>query len=349
MFMGKNNDYSIPVHGINTIEKLEIGGVMQSILIQSHNPANPVLLFIHGGPSMPVPGVSCRGTDYALITCTKELVKHFTVVYWDQRGTGKSYSKHIPKQTMHLEQFIRDAAQLSDQLRSRFGQPRIHLAAHSWGSVIGLPLIHRHPEKFHSYTAFSQITNWVENDKLCYNWLLDKAKRTDHSGMLKELSEVGEPPYLESFKQWSVIRKWLIRNNSMFHDAGDNNSATFYKTLRIMLKSPDYSLKDVFQSFVSGFKLAYTDEMLRDLNSFDFFSEVRRVEVPVVFIHGSQEKHVMPELAFRYFENLEAPYGKKFFWAPKSSHAFHPDDAKANERILIEHVLHGSALRSTAI
>jgi pimeloyl-ACP methyl ester carboxylesterase len=49
------------------------------------------MLFIHGGPSMPVPGVSCRGVDYVLITTTKELVKHFTIVYWDQRGTGKSY------------------------------------------------------------------------------------------------------------------------------------------------------------------------------------------------------------------------------------------------------------------
>ncbi|CAI9394889.1 hypothetical protein BACSP_03943 [Bacillus sp. T2.9-1] len=46
---------------------------------------------------MPVPGVSNRGRDYALVMTTKELVKHFTVVFWDQRGTGKSYAKQIQK------------------------------------------------------------------------------------------------------------------------------------------------------------------------------------------------------------------------------------------------------------
>lgn len=97
MKLFKKADFTISEKGISSIEKMMIGGVEQHILIQTEKPGSPVILFIHGGPSMPVPGVSNRGTDYALIITTKELIKHFTVVFWDQRGTGKSFSKIFRK------------------------------------------------------------------------------------------------------------------------------------------------------------------------------------------------------------------------------------------------------------
>lgn len=337
-YLFNKKDFQISKSGLSSIESIEVGGISQYILIQTENIENPVLLVIHGGPSMPVPAVSSRGQDYALITCTKELVKHYTLVFWDQRGTGKSYAKDIQKDTMHLNQFISDANELVDYLRNRFHTDKIHVAAHSWGTVIGLPLVHRYPEKFHSYIAFSQITNWVENDKLCYKWVFEKARADRNQKAINELITVGEPPYLKSFEQWAVLRKWLFKYNSMFYDAGDKRSANFFSGLAIMLKSPDYSLMDVFHSLVSGFKLAYTEQMLYDINHFDFFTEVPELQMPVIFIHGARETHVWPELVQRYYDGLIAPQGKKIFWMNKSAHAFHPDDAKEIEQLLIEHL-----------
>ncbi|MDQ0897578.1 MULTISPECIES: alpha/beta fold hydrolase [unclassified Paenibacillus] len=256
MKLFKKIDFTISRQGISAVEKITIGSVKQSILIQTEKPGSPVLLFIHGGPSMPVPGVSSRGSDYALVMTTKELVKHFTVVFWDQRGTGKSYAKDIPKETMHLKQFISDAHDVTDYLRDRFNQEKLHLVSHSWGSVIALSLAYKYPEKFYSYTGFSQITNWVENDKLSYKWLLERARETNNQKALQELATVGEPPYMESFKQWGVIRKWQFKYNSMFYDAGDKKSVTIFSGLKIMLRSPDYSLMDIYNSLVRGFKLS---------------------------------------------------------------------------------------------
>ncbi|WP_274365578.1 alpha/beta hydrolase [Paenibacillus thermotolerans] len=338
MKMFKRTDFTISKPGLSEVVTIQAGGIKQSILIQSENPGNPVLLFIHGGPSMPVPGVSSRGSDYALVMTTKQLVKHFTLVFWDQRGTGKSYSADIPQETMNLKQFIRDGLDVTDYLRERFGQRQIHLAAHSWGTVIGLSLASQYPDRYLSYNAFSQITSWVENDKLSYKWLLETAEAKGDRKALKELRDVGEPPYLESFKQWSIIRKWQFKNNSMFYNAGDGKSATFFSGLKIMLRSPDYSLADVFNSLVRGFKLSYSEKMVSDLNSFDFFKEVPSLPMPVMFIHGGKEKHVMPELVVRYFEGLDAPRGKQLLWSDLSSHAFHIDDARENEQRLIRHL-----------
>lgn len=328
-------DFTITGQGISAIERIPVGGIEQSILIQTEKPGSPVLLFVHGGPSMPVPGVSNRGADFAMVMTTKELVKHFTVVFWDQRGTGKSYSRHIPKETMHLKQFIADGLDVTDYLRKRFKQDQIHLAAHSWGSVIGLSLANHYPDRYLSYTGFSQITSWVENDKLSYKWLLEESNKAGNKKALQELAAVGEPPYLDGFKQWAVIRKWQFKNNSMFYNTGDKKSATFFKCLQVMLRSPDYSLTDVYNSLVQGFKLSYTEEMLHDLNTFDFFQEAPSLQIPVLFIHGGKEKHVMPELIIRYYDRLDAPKGKQLLWSNLSSHAFHWDDARENEQRLI--------------
>jgi len=337
-------DFTIASPGISAIERLTVGGIPQQILIQSVHPSNPVLLFIHGGPSMPVPGVCSRGRDYALVTNTKELVQHFTLVFWDQRGTGTSYSKHIPQETMRLEQFVQDALEVTDYLRQRFGKDKIHLAAHSWGTVIGLTLASRYSERYCSYTGFSQITNWAENDKLSYQWLLQKASKTGNSKALRELKELGEPPYTEGAKQWSVIRKWQFKFNTMFYNNNDKKSATFFSAFQIFLKSPDFTWRNIYNSLVRGFALAYTDKFVEDLNSFDFFTSAPALRIPVMFIHGSKEKHIMPELVIRYVEQLDAPQGKRLLWSPLSSHVFHYDDARENEQRLIEFVNHAEVI-----
>jgi pimeloyl-ACP methyl ester carboxylesterase len=329
-------DFVIPDEGIDVIETPNIGGIQQTLLIQSYSVDNPVLLFIHGGPSMPLPGVSCRGVDYALATCTRELAKYCTLVFWDQRGTGRSFHPGLKEENIHMESFMQDALVITDYLREKFRKTKIHLAAHSWGTVLGLQLIHRNPEKYLSYSAISQIINWVENDRLCYKWLMEEAQRRNHKKMLAELKAIGEPPYLESVQKWKTLRKWLIQNKSMFYDAGDGNSPTMMKLFKILLNSEDYRLIDIFNSFIRGFKLAYNERMIRDIQSFDFAKMIQSVDVPVQFIHGRQEKHVMPELVVKFYERLSAPKGKRFLWAEQSSHTFHPIDARMNESLLLE-------------
>jgi pimeloyl-ACP methyl ester carboxylesterase len=86
---------------------------------------------------------------------------------------------------------------------------------------------------------------------------------------------------------------------------------------------------------VSGFKLSYSEQMIRDLTANNFFVEVPQIDIPIYFIHGRHETHVFPELTLSYYEQLIAPQGKKWFWLEKSSHMYHPDDAKEVERLLI--------------
>lgn len=339
-FFSPKPDFYIPEDGIDRIDTITLGGIQQSILIQSYSPKNPVLLFLHGGPSMPLPGVSSRGKNYTVATNTKELVKHFTLVFWDQRGTGKSYHKSIPPSSMTFEQLVSDAAELTDYLRETFQQNKIFLAAHSFGTLIGMYLLKRHPDKFHSYVGISQIISWAENDREGLEWAKKEAKRRGDFKALNELEAVGDPPFTEGYKQWGVLRKWQMKYSTMVYNDDKIKHPGLAKVSLNMLISKDYSLTNVFHSFYSGFKLIYSDEFILNIPKIDVHKDVPSVDVPVTFIHGRKDVHVHAHFAVDYLTTLKATFGKNFIWMEKSAHLFHPDDTALIEQHLINQLSH---------
>ena len=64
---------------------------------------------------MPFPGVSYR-TRSLLGQEDSELAKHFVVVYWDQRGSGKSDGPDVPKESITIDRLTSDALELADLL-----------------------------------------------------------------------------------------------------------------------------------------------------------------------------------------------------------------------------------------
>ncbi|MGD6830767.1 alpha/beta fold hydrolase [Sutcliffiella halmapala] len=329
-------DFIIGENGISSVEQVHIGGVNQSILIQAENSNNPILLIIHGGPSMPLPGVSSRGKDYTIVTNTKELVKHFVLVFWDQRGTGKSYHPTIPQETMTVEQFVSDAKELTDYLTERFQQEKIFLAAHSWGSVIGMNLVARYPGKFYSYIGLSQIISWTENDRLSLKWMKEEAKRRKKHKALKELESVGEPPFVESFKQWGVLRKWQRIFNTLVYTDPSTKHPGLIGVSKDMVFSEDYSIKDIVHSFYHGFKLVYSQTFIEELADFNFMESVQELQIPITFIHGSKDFHVHGSLVEEFYNRVDATHGKKLVWVEKSAHIFHPEDTQLIEQYLLE-------------
>lgn len=338
-FLTKKRDFYISESGIDSVEKVSLGGVDQSILIQAENPENPVLLFVHGGPCMPVPGVVSRGQDYAIATSTKELVKHFVLVFWDQRGAGKSFDKTISSETMRVKQFISDCNELIDILSGRFNQEKIYLAAHSWGTVIGLTIAAKYPEKLHAYIGISQIMNWTENDKFCYEWLWEKAESNNDKKTLKKLVALGRPPYVNDVKQWINFRGPLMKYKSMVYESETVRHPGMIGGLKIFLNAVDYSLIDFYHTFRSAYHLTYTKELIKDFSEINFHC-IEKMNLPVFFLHGRQDLHLDGEPVKYFVEKLSAPQ-KKMIWYENSSHMFHPDDAKEIEKYIIGIVQEG--------
>ena len=140
--------------GLATLERVRIGDCDQWILERSQDATNPVVLFLHGGPGTSQLTSNRRNT--------RHLEKHFTVVNWDQRGAGKSYRAIGDADRMNIDQFVADTRELTLYLLAKFGQERLILAGHSWGSVIAALTVSRYPELYHCYVGIGQM---AEHDR----------------------------------------------------------------------------------------------------------------------------------------------------------------------------------------
>ena len=69
-----------------TEEYIEIGGISHYFLTYEGKQEQPLVLFLHGGPGQTECSFAYHIEDYAERT--------YTAVYYDQRGTGKTYKKN---------------------------------------------------------------------------------------------------------------------------------------------------------------------------------------------------------------------------------------------------------------
>ena len=91
---------------------LPIGGVPQSVRIRSADESLPVLLFLHGGP-----GVCDR---HWVLRDQSDLALFATMVCWDQRGAGLSWSRTLRRKDMTVDRMVEDAHELIGYLKRRF-------------------------------------------------------------------------------------------------------------------------------------------------------------------------------------------------------------------------------------
>ena len=122
-----------PEGSIAELKRLELNGRKQWISLRGRDKNAPVLLFLAGGPG---------GTQMAAVRHElAEMEKHFVIVNWDQPGSGKSYYAEKTK-NITVETYIQDGFALTEYLKERFSQKKIYLMGESWGSALGIFLIH---------------------------------------------------------------------------------------------------------------------------------------------------------------------------------------------------------------
>jgi pimeloyl-ACP methyl ester carboxylesterase len=101
---------------IDTLEAVDFGDATEWIRIRGTDPANPVLLLIQQGPGLPMIN-EARRFERSL-----GLEQAFTVVYWDQRGCGRSLRGPQDQVEISLARMVGDTVSLLELLRDRFGR-----------------------------------------------------------------------------------------------------------------------------------------------------------------------------------------------------------------------------------
>lgn len=302
----KNADGKIKEKSITSLEQVSLGGLKQWILIRGHSTDNPILLFLHGGP-----GSSEMAFAYKY---GRNIEKKLTVVHWDQRGSGKSFSRKIPKETMHIEQFVSDAHELITYLLKKFNKKKVILVGHSWGTVIGTLLSQRHPELIHAYIGIGQVVNIDLNEKVSHKFTLDEAIKEGNKKAIKQLSKLHPPYSNEQIMQLNKQRKWLNYYGGAIY--GQKKS---WFLIKHIFKSPEYTIRD-FMKFINGILFSLTNMWTEMVETVNFFEDVLEWKIPVYFIVGRYDYNTPFELSEKYFLQITAPK-KEFFWFEKSAHS----------------------------
>ena len=131
----------------------------------------PVLLYLHGG--LP---------EYFLTErYPTGLEEVFTVVWWEQRGTGLSADPAILPGSITAEQLIADTLAVTDHLRNRFAHEQIYLMAHSGGTFIGVQAACRAPDRYAAYVGVAQMVHRLESEEEAYAYLLNRFERSEET------------------------------------------------------------------------------------------------------------------------------------------------------------------------
>lgn len=294
--------------GMQAIETVRIGGIDQVLSIRSQDLRNPVLIYFHGGPGfveMPLDWWWNRGWD-----------EYFTVVHWDQRNAGKTYTASGPNDPALLtpEQFQKDAEEVVQWALQRFGKKKLFVLGHSWGSIMGLRLAAAHPEWLHAYIGMGQGTDLPESERRGWAWTMAQAQAAGNIEAIGELQSIA--PYAAPDQPLSVEailkqRKWL----NYYGGAAWKRTGGEFEAAAIKL-SPDYSDDDVRNAFRG--QPAVTQAMLPAVLSTDL-SDVTRLQTPLILLLGRHDMNVSSAVAAEWFAKVRAP-SKRLIWFERSAH-----------------------------
>ena len=281
---------------------VEINDVKMGMIIKSKDISNPVLLFVHGGPGMPEYFLT---EDYPT-----GLEDNFTVVYWDQRGAGLSYSSNIDKSTITVDQYIEDSIAVTNYLRERFGQDKIYLMAHSWGTYFGIQAVQKAPQLYNAYIGVGQVTNQNESEERAYQYMLDYYLKV---GDEKTLEKLKENDYLSD--GYAKIRDDVMHRAGIgtTHDMKSVVNGIFFASL----KNREFTLPEKVNLWRGKILLNKNTQLKMED---DLRKTVTKLDVPIYFFSGAFDYTVNHDMSEEYLNQIDAPI-KRFYLFENSAHS----------------------------
>jgi pimeloyl-ACP methyl ester carboxylesterase len=279
-----------------------IGGIEQWITIRGEDRHNPALLFLHGGP-----GDATNPWGYAAF---RSWLKAFTVVQWDQRGAGRTLGKNGPSQaaTITIDRMVQDGIELAEMLRRTLQKDKIILVGHSWGSILGVFMAKARPDLFSAFVGTGQVVDPARNYAVAYDALLEKAMRLGEARAIRELKDVGPPPYADG-RGYAVQRKW-----SNLFEGADFFIASM---VGLALSAPGYAPHDINDWF-DGQELS-AERLVPHTSALNAKALGGDFAVPVFVIQGAEDFTTPTSLARTFVQSIRAPR-KAFVAIPEGGH-----------------------------
>jgi pimeloyl-ACP methyl ester carboxylesterase len=288
---------------IDTLEPVEIGGSTQWIRVRGTTASNPVLLLMQQGPGLPIIN-EAHAYERRL-----GLERDFTVVYWDQRGTG--LSARANELGAHL--MVDDTVSMLELLRDRFDRKPI-VAGFSFGATFAAQAAVRRPDLVASLIATGMDIDIPFAERHTYDFVLSTARRQGNRRAIRQLETIGAPPHLNA-KQFTTRARWAANFGGVSANATFNTLTREF--LGSLLRSADYSIADAVRT-VRAFRASQV-ALVPQLADTELVRTMPQLDVPIIIAQGRLDQVAPAEATQRFYDSLTAP-SKELVWFENSAH-----------------------------
>ena len=241
-----------------------------------HGGAKTPLIVLNGGPGF--------DHDYLLTSdAWDKIAAHRPIVFYDQRGTGRS-GELKSGQSCTLADQVADL----EALRAKLGAVRIDLLGHSWGGFLAMADAVRYPEHVaHIVLCDSSAPKWSDTDDISKDLFPEATERRDQDDAL---AAIGDAP-----ASGAAVKEYL--------------SMLFFSSRK----------RDEFLAAASQlhFNRAVNDAINSDLARIDLGPMLARLKMPVLVLTGRFDANVAPSTAWRIHKAIP---GSRFEVFEQSGH-----------------------------
>ena len=169
---------------ISELKHVKINNTALEVMIRGNNIENPVIIFLHGGPCVP---------EIPYVRKYQDLLEQdFTIVHYDQRGSGKSYDFGTDYSNVTASTHVDDAIALTKYIKEYLHKEQVILIGHSYGTYIATMAAANEPALYEAYIGIGQMSNTIEGELDGLSRCIDaaqKAKNEKDVTYLKSLKE----------------------------------------------------------------------------------------------------------------------------------------------------------------
>lgn len=303
-----------------------IGGIEQWVAVRGTDCANPVILFIHGGPGNPMSPFA----DAIYGGWEDE----FTLVQWDQRGAGRTWGRNpaVAEAELSIELMAADGVELAAYLAGRLGQDKVILVGGSWGSALAVKMARARPDLFHAYVGSGQLVSGAANAEASYRLQMDLARTADDVEGVAVLEAMGPPPWSNP-RHFGALRRLTRRYEAR---------ATVPAPADWWVPTPAYATAEDGTAYEGGEEYSYIQFVGMEgegmLSRLDLLRDDLAFAIPVFLIQGEQDLVTAPEVAEAWFNAINAPR-KTFLRLPATGHDPNVAMIEAQRAVLREQVV----------
>ena len=220
--------------GIQENTYITINGIEQYFVHYNRN-SNTTVIFLHGGPGQ---------SEAHFLYINEKMDNNYNLVYYDQRGTGKTQIKNKSLQNdVTIEVLINDLKETINYVKNKYQSKYIILLGHSFGSILSIEFIKKYPKYVNGFIGMGQVVDFIKGEKIAYDYCFNIVKQSKNKKYIKKIKKLKDYPFsINIDNAIEMIGKFrFIQIKYKLAGYSKGNFKLFY----IMRKNPLFSIKDI--------------------------------------------------------------------------------------------------------